>query len=414
MATFKYVARDANGNRVEKTIDAKSPQEAQAALKRQNLTVLSLEQEASTWSKIANFNLGGSKEPKPKVSSADLVIFTRQFATMVGAGLPIMECLDILAEQADDPGFKAALYKICNDVRSGTDLSSSLSRHQKIFSDIYINMIRAGEASGQLDVILVRLAEYLEASESLKRKIKSAMTYPVISLCMIFGITAFLFVFIIPKFEKIFKGMGVQLPLPTEIVLGISKFLTGGWGGLAILLGLVASIVGVVMFKRTPKGRYMWDAMMLNMPVFGPLFQKVAVSRFARTFSTLLRSGVAILGALDIVASTAGNAILEEAIGASREAIRNGETLAKPLSDSPVFPPMVVRMIQVGERSGALEVLLEKISEFYDEQVDATVDSLTSLIEPIMIGVMGSVVGSIVLSVFLPIFKMQQALGKHK
>ncbi|MBN2714132.1 MAG: type II secretion system F family protein [Planctomycetes bacterium] len=406
MATFKYVARDAVGNRVEDKIDATDQASASSALKRLNLTVLSISPEKGG---LFSMQLGGSKDPKPRVSGVDLVVFTRQFSTMIGAGLPVMECLDILAEQADDPGFKACLYKVCNDVRSGNDLSQSLSRHPRVFSDIYVNMIKAGEASGQLDTILSRLAEYMESTESLKRKIKSAMTYPVISLCMIFGITGFLLVFIIPKFQKIFENMGVELPLPTVIVLKISWVLTNSW--YYIIAGLVATIVGIIQFKKTTNGRYVWDSLMLKMPVFGGLFQKVAISRFARTFATLLRSGVAILGALDIVSQTAGNAVLEEAVSASREAIRQGETLAKPLADSPIFPPMVVRMIQVGERSGALETLLEKISEFYDDQVDATVEALTSLIEPLMIGLMGAIVGTIVLSVFLPIFKMQQAIG---
>lgn len=408
MATFAYVARDVNGNRIEDKITADNEESASAALRRMNLTVLSMTAEKSG---LFSMSIGGSKrDPKPRVKGADLVIFTRQFATMIGAGLPVMECLDILAEQADDPGFKAALYKICSDVRSGTDLSQALGRHPRVFTDIYVNMIRAGEASGQLDTILVRLAEYMEASESLKRKIKSAMTYPIISLTMIFGITGFLLIFIIPKFQKIFMDLGVELPLPTRIVLGISAALTQSWYWL--ILGMVLTFVGITQFKRTPKGRYVWDSLMLKMPIFGGLYQKVAISRFARTFATLLRSGVAILGALDIVSSTAGNAVLEEAVDGSREAIRQGETLAKPLANCPIFPPMVVRMIQVGERSGALETLLEKISEFYDEQVDATVEALTSLIEPLMIGMMGAIVGGIVLSVFLPIFKMQQAIGR--
>lgn len=407
MPQFKVIARDANNNRVEKTISAESKEMAMLTLQRQGLTVMSLEREGGFWAKLTE-----KPPPKPRVKGEDLVIFTRQFATMVGAGLPVMECLDILADQADDPGFKNCLYKICNDVRTGNDLSTSIGRHPKIFSNIYVNMLRAGEASGQLDTILVRLAEYMEKSESLKRKIKSAMTYPAISLIMIFGITAFLLIFIIPKFKKIFEDMGVDLPLPTRITLGISAFLTDSWYILILAIGAV--ITAFVLIKRTKKGAYWIDYVSLKLPIFGDLLQKVAVSRFSRTFATLLRSGVAILSALEIVASTAGNAVLEEAIDASRESIRNGDTLAKPLSDTWIFPPMVVRMIQVGERSGSLEVLLEKISEFYDEQVDATVESLTSLIEPLMIGIMGFIVGGIVLSVFMPIFKMQQALGKKK
>jgi len=378
-------------------------------LKSQSLTILSLDlNKKGIGGFLASFNQ--PRTPTPRVKSQDLVIFTRQFATMIGAGLAVMECLDILAEQADDPGFKACLYKICNDVRSGTDLSAALGRHPKIFVDIYVNMIRAGEASGQLDTILTRLAGFLEASESLKRKIKSAMTYPIISLTMVIGISIFLLVFIIPKFESIFSTMGVELPLPTKITLATSAFMQQAWYVIVLVMGAIP--VAYKLIGRTKKGRYMLDAAFLKLPVFGDLFQKVAVSRFARTFATLLRSGVAILGALEIVSSTAGNAVLQEAVDASRESIRQGEPLAKPLADTTIFPPMVVRMIQVGERSGALEVLLEKISDFYDEQVDATVESLTSLIEPLMIGIMGLLVGGIVLSIFLPIFKMQQAVGK--
>lgn len=409
MPNFKYVARDTNGNRREGTVSADNRAAAQTQLKSQGMTILSIEVDTKG---VGGFLAGLSqpKTPKPRVKSQDLVIFTRQFSTMIGAGLAVMECLDILAEQADDPGFKACLYKICNDVRSGTDLSSALGRHPRIFTDIYVNMIRAGEASGQLDTILGRLAGFLEASESLKRKIKSAMTYPVISIVMVLGITIFLLVFIIPKFADIFSTMGVELPLPTRITLATSDFMTKCWWG--IPLGIGGMVVAFKLISRTPKGRYFLDSMFLKMPVFGDLFQKVAISRFSRTFATLLRSGVAILGALEIVSKTAGNAVLREAVEASRESIRQGEPLAKPLADTTIFPPMVVRMIQVGERSGSLEVLLEKISDFYDEQVDATVEALTSLIEPLMIGFMGLLVGGIVLSVFLPIFKMQEAVGK--
>jgi type IV pilus assembly protein PilC len=272
-------------------------------------------------------------------------------------------------------------------------------------------MIKAGEASGQLDTILVRLAEYLESTEKLKREIRSAMTYPVVSLVMIFGITIFLLVFIIPKFKDIFKIMGGTLPLPTRLVLAISQVMTVYWAQALIV------IAGVVLllkwYKSTDSGGYNIDSLLLRAPVFGQLIQKVALSRFSKTFATLLRSGVSILNALEIVAATAGNRVVEQAVNNARESIRQGENLAKPLSESAVFPPMVVRMIAIGEKSGALEQLLEKISEFYDQQVEATVESLTSLIEPLMIGIMGVIVGGIVLAVFLPIFKMQEMMRKH-
>lgn len=409
MAKFKYTAVDKTGKKIKDTVSAESEEAARIALRRLNLQVTSIEKDGGFLSMSIGGG-GGGKAPKARVSSQDMVIFTRQFATMISAGIPVMECLEILSEQADDPGFKALLNTVCADVRSGSDLSQAMGKHPKVFPDIYVNMIRAGEASGQIDTILVRLAEYQEATEALKREIKSAMTYPCISIIMILGITTFLLVFIIPKFEKIFQQMGVPLPKPTVIVLGISKFMTQSW---YIIIGvLVVLIVGIIQFKKTEQGRILWDKLMLKLPIFGNLFQKVAISRFARTFSTLLRSGVPILGALEIVSQTSGNTVLSMAIDASRESIRQGDNLAKPLASCPIFPPMVVRMIQVGERSGALEVLLEKISEFYDQQVSAMVDALTSLIEPLMIGIMGFMVGGIVLSVFLPIFEMQKSIGK--
>ena len=418
MPKFKYVARDASGKRIAQTVDAASRDEVLENLRKENLSVLSLaeeggaaapaprpgaaQQKKSLWS----IQLGSA----PRVTGEMMVIFTRQFATMIGAGIPVLECLNILQEQAEDPGFNRALTQIVEDVRGGSDLSQALTKHPRCFERIYVNMIKAGEASGQLDTILVRLAEYMESSEKLKREIKGAMTYPVVSLVMILGITIFLLVFIIPKFQDIFKIMGGTLPLPTRIVLGISRIMTVYYA--QTLFVLVGGFLLIKWYKSTNSGGYNWDRMMLKAPVFGQLIQKVALSRFSKTFSTLLRSGVSILNALEIVASTAGNRVVEEAVNNARESIRQGENLAKPLHESPVFPPMVVRMIEIGEKSGALEQLLEKISEFYDQQVEATVESLTALIEPIMIGIMGIVVGGIVLAVFLPIFKMQEMMRK--
>lgn len=405
MPKFKYVAKDASGKQVSKTMEAKNESDVKAQLRSQSLQVISVteEKKSSMW----NLQLGTAK---PRIGGEGLVIFTRQFSTMISAGIPVLECLDILEEQAEDPGFKKVVQMIVEDVRSGFDLSAAIGKHHIVFDRIYINMIKAGEASGQLDTILGRLADYMEATEQLKREIKGAMTYPVVSLVMILGITIFLLVFIIPKFASIFDALGVELPLPTKIVMGLSAALTDYLFPLAMIaIGLVLILQ---WWKSTDSGGYLWDRMMLKAPVFGELFQKIALSRFAKTFATLLRSGVPILGALDIVSATAGNRVVEEAVENAKESIRAGDNLAKPLSDSPVFPPMVVRMIAIGEKSGALEQLLEKISEFYDQQVEAMVESLTSLIEPLMIGVMGLIVGGIVLSVFLPIFKIQEALRK--
>ncbi|MGD0092550.1 MAG: type II secretion system F family protein [Planctomycetota bacterium] len=420
MPKFKYVARDAAGKRIAQTVEAASKEEVQANLSKQSLAVLSVTEEggaaapaggrpgaAQAKKSIWNMQLGSGA---PRVTGEMLVIFTRQFSTMIGAGIPVLECLNILQEQADDPGFNRALAQIVEDVRGGSDLSQALGKHPKCFERIYVNMIKAGEASGQLDTILMRLAEYLESSEKLKREIKGAMTYPVVSLVLIFSITIFLLVYIIPQFKMIFTALGGTLPLPTRIVLGASRILTEYYG--QTLIFVAGAFMLIKWYKSTESGGYNWDRMMLRAPVFGQLFQKVAISRFAKTFSTLLRSGVSILNALEIVASTAGNRVVEAAVNNARESIRQGENLAKPLHESPVFPPMVVRMIEIGEKSGALEQLLEKISEFYDQQVEATVESLTALIEPLMIGVMGIVVGGMVIAIFIPIIRMPEMLRK--
>ncbi|MCC8190538.1 MAG: type II secretion system F family protein [Planctomycetes bacterium] len=398
MPKFRYVARDAMGNKVEDELTAKSHAAAMAQLKRNRLNVLTLSEAKK------GFALSLTK-PKPRVKAADLVIFTRQFSTMVEAGLPVVEILDILLEQTDDPGFKSVVSEVRSEVRGGSDLSSALAKWPKCFSPIYINLIKAGEASGDLDVILKRLAVYLEKNASLKRKIISAMTYPVASLGLIILITVGLLVFIVPQFVEIFDGIGAELPLPTRMVMAISDTLMERW--YAVLAAIIGFFVFLWMVNKNPRGRYIIDSLKLKSPVFGELFQKVALSRFARTFSTMLRSGVPMLGSLEIVSATAGNGVVEEAVTASREAVRQGESLAAPLSESPVFPPMVVRMISVGERTGALETLLEKVADFYDEQVDAAVESLTSVIEPVMIGLMGVVVGFIVIALFLPILELQ-------
>ncbi len=404
MPTFKYIARDDSGKQIVNTVNMKSRDEVMVHIRRQGLQLIELEKTKS-FLDVLN-NIGG----KPSVKLEEMVVFTRQLSTMISAGIPLLEALDILQQQQPNKGFANALSDIVDRVRSGSDFSAALAQHPHIFVKIYVSMIKAGEASGQLDVILTRLAEYQEATARLIREIKSAMTYPVISLTLIFGITAFLMVGIIPQFQEIFKSMAIELPVPTQILLAISNFMVEQ--GLLILLGIVCIIVGIIMYTKTPTGGWQADWLKLKAPVFGDLFQKVAVSRFARTFSTLIRSGVPILGALEIVGATSGNHIMEDAVQEAMKSVKEGESLAEPLSKFWVFPVMVTRMIAIGERAGALEGLLEKISEFYDEQVSATVETLTSLIEPIMIGIMGALVGSIVLAVFLPIFKLQEQLGK--
>ncbi|MHC4253105.1 MAG: type II secretion system F family protein [Planctomycetota bacterium] len=422
MPRFKVLARDISGNKVQQSVEAVNQAEARAQLRSRNLTILSVVEEAVRGAPreaqqrqqgTIRYRLIGGP-PHPRIKSKDLVVFTRQFATMVSAGIPLLECLDILTEQASDPGFKLILSRIVEDVRAGVDLSTSMMKHPKVFTNIYVNMIRAGEAAGQLDEILLRLAEYQESSEKLKSQIKSAMTYPVVSICLVLGITIVLLVWVIPRFEAIFENLSPQgkdgLPGVTKFVLALSAGFRNHW---YIIFGVAFGIFLVIRaIKKTEKGAYGWDLLKIKLPVFGPLSKKVALSRFARTFSTLIRSGVNILGALDIVAATAGNKVLESAVVASRESIRSGEPLAKPLGESPVFPPMVVRMVEIGEKAGRLEGLLEKISQFYDDEVSSTVEQLTALIEPLMIGIMGFLVGGIVLAVFLPILKLQGQLSR--
>ncbi|MCA8961905.1 MAG: type II secretion system F family protein [Planctomycetes bacterium] len=417
MRQYKYKTKNSQGKLVSGAIDAESENEAVSELRRRGLTIISLAQSrggssgSSGGSSFFSMSVGGAKGKARgrRVKSGDLVVITRQLATMVSAGIPLVEGIEIIEEQASNPTLRDALGEVVSDVRSGKDLSQALSRHPKIFSDIYINMIKAGEASGQLDTVLDRLADYQEDAEKLKSEIKSAMTYPVVSLVMVTGITLFLLVFIIPKFKEMFSSMGVELPWITSALLVTSDFLRENM--LIWASAVVAIIVGIVMYFRTPKGLVTKDWLILKLPVFGSLFSKVAISRFSRTFSTLIRSGVPILGALEIVSQTCGNRIFSDGIDSASRSVRDGETLGEPLAKTGIFPPMVTRMISIGERSGALESLLEKISEFYDQQVSATVKALTSLIEPLMIGVMGFLVGGMVMAIFLPIFKMIGSMG---
>lgn len=400
MSTFKYKAKDSSGKTITGTVEAASQLEATENVRRKNLQLMD----------VAEVREGGKMRgfaaPRPK--KGELELFTRQLATMVSAGIPLLESLEILCEQAESKALKGALASVIGEIRSGSDLSQAMSRYPKIFSSIYVSMVRAGEASGQLDEILGRLADYLEASARLRREIKAAMTYPVVSMVLVFAITGFLMIVIVPKFKEIFDGLGVELPGITQTVMNTSLWMKSNV--MMTLAGMAGLWAMFSFWKRTPRGRRIWDRAVLTMPVFGPLFRKVALSRFSRTFSTMIKSGVPILGSLEIVAETAGNTVIHSAVSNAMDSVRQGDTLAGPLSKEPVFPPMVVRMIGIGERSGALEALLGKISEFYDQQVEAEVKGLTSLIEPLLIAVMGVLVGGIVMAVFLPIMKLQEAL----
>lgn len=414
--TFSYTAKDSSGKTVSGSVKAPTEAEAVSELRRKNLVPVSVKSGGGGGS-FLSLSVGGKKDKtanwrkaKPKAGLQEIVLFTRQLATMLSAGIPMLEALEILAEQAETPGFKRGLMGVVDEVRSGGDLSVACSRYPKCFSDIYVSMIKAGEVSGQIDTILERLAEYVEAAQHLKQEIKSAMTYPVVSLVLVIGIAGFLMIGIVPQFKPVFESLDVELPGLTVAVMDVAFFLKAYW--YLIIAGAVAAGFGIGAWKKTEKGAYAFDAMMLRVPVFGPLFKKVALARFARTFATLVKSGVPILASLEIVSETAGNRVLTAVIDKAKYNVQQGDTLSEPLSQSPIFPPMVTKMISIGERSGSLETLLEKIASFYDEQVSAEVNSLTSLIEPIMIAIMGFLVGGIVLAVFLPIFKLQASLAK--
>jgi type IV pilus assembly protein PilC len=405
---FKYAAKSPQGEHVEGTISATNKAEALAELRSKNLILLRLDQAGGVGRAGGRWSFG-KRKPTIKAGKGELVIFTRQLATMVGAGLSLLESLEVLGQQAESPGMKAACESMVADLRGGSDLSQAMERCPRVFSHLYANMVKAGEVSGQMDVILERLADYQEQSEALSREIRSAMTYPVISMILVLGITAFLMVGVVPTFKEVFESMDAELPAITAFVLELSRILRENAG--VILLSLIALSGSLVMITRTNKGAYHWDRLRLKVPVFGTLTKKVCLARFSRTFSTLIRSGVPIMSTLDIVGHTAGNRVVSRAVMKARESVRNGNLLSEPLASEPVFPPMVVRMIAIGERTGALEALLEKIAEFYDAQVKAQVKALTSLIEPILISVMGLVVGTVVLSIFIPILDMAGKAG---
>lgn len=407
LVKFNYTARDNSGREMKGIIEGENEADATGKLRQRQLTIVSMQKVGGG----LNMNLSFGGKAARSCKTSELCLFTRQLATMIGAGIPLLESFEILADQTRDSnkGFGDGLQDCADMVRGGTEMSEAMGKFRGMFPEIYVNMIKAGEASGQLDIILNRLADFLEASESLKREIKSAMTYPIISLLMIFGITGYLMVGVLPKFKTMFTSLGAELPGITLLVMGTSDWLTNNI--VTVFVIIAVTIVAYIMtMKASRPARKIRDTIFLKLPVFGPLFQKVAVSRFARTFGTLLSSGVPLLGALEIVATTAGNLVIEDVLMETREVVRRGESITTHLQTSWVFPRMVVKMIGIGEKSGALENLLGKIADFYDEQVHATTKTLTSLIEPIMLLVMGTVVGTIIIAIFMPILGLQSKL----
>ncbi len=341
---------------------------------------------------------------QPKVKTKDIVIFTRQFATMIDAGLPLVQCLEILASQQENRTFKKILLSVKNSVEGGSTFADALKGHPKVFDDLFVNLIHAGETGGILDTILRRLAGFLEKAEALRRKVKGAMVYPAVVVTIAIAVVVVLLVFVIPVFKEMFEGSGQKLPGPTLLVMAMSDFIQKYAIHLLVILGII--IFAFRKFYHTEKGRLIFDRTALRMPVFGMLIRKVAVARFCATLGTMISSGVPILDALEITARTAGNTVIERAIMNTRTAIAEGRTIAEPLMETGVFPGMVVRMIAVGEATGALDAMLAKISEFYDEEVDAAVEALTQLLEPIMIVFLGGVCGGMVIAMYLPVFSM--------
>ncbi len=346
---------------------------------------------------------------RKKISTKSIVVFTRMFATMINAGLPMVQCLNILAAQQENPAFAKVITWVKGDVESGLSLSEGLKKHPKIFDQLYTNLVDAGEAGGILDVILSRLSSYIEKAEKLKKKIKGAMVYPAVVTGVAVVVTMVILIFVIPIFEKMFSEVGQALPVPTQFVIALSRFVSKN------IIFMILGAVGLVFLLRrlyaTEKGKYFIDDLMLKLPIFGILLRKAAVAKFTRTFGTMVSSGVPILEALEIVAKSAGNKVVEKAIYKARESISQGKSISEPLAESGVFPPMVTQMIGVGEASGELDTMLNKIADFYDDEVDAAVTTLTSMMEPIMMVVLGGVVGGLVVAMYLPIFKMGEAIG---
>lgn len=346
---------------------------------------------------------------QPKVTEDDIIVFARQFSTMIDAGLPIIQCLEILFNQQENATFKKVIKEIKGDVEGGQTFASALKKHPKLFDSLFVNMVAAGEAGGILDIILRRLSNYMEKMMKLKRQVKGAMTYPIVTIVIALVVVAVILVFVIPSFTEMFSNFNAALPLPTQIVINMSDFVRGNIH--LILGGLIIAAIAYKQFGRTVKGRKALDRTFLKIPVFGILIRKVAVSKFTRTMGTMLNSGVAILDALDIVAKTAGNVVIEESIYEVRAGISEGRTMADPLVESGIFPSMVCSMIAVGESTGALDTMLEKIADFYDDEVDQAVENLTALIEPFMLVFLGTVIGGLVIAMYLPIFKLASVVG---
>ncbi len=394
MAVFTYQGRSAAGLQSGE-IEAADRTAAVGELRKRAILVTKIGEKTAPRMAI---RLAG------KVKDKEMAVFTRQFSTMIDAGLPLVQCLNILAEQSESKTLRGVTGTVARNVESGSTLADALRKHPRTFDDLFTNLVEVGEAGGILDVVLQRLATYIEKAAALKRKVKAAMVYPAAIISVAVLVVIFMLTFVIPTFATMFKDLGAELPLPTRVVLWLSNFVRSYI--LILIAGLIGCILALRSYYRTENGRSTIDALLLKLPIFGALIRKVAVARFTRTLGTLVQSGVPILDGLRITARTAGNKVVEKAVLQCRAAVTEGKTLADPLRASGVFPPMVTQMISVGEQTGALDAMLGKIAEFYDDEVDTAVGTLTSLLEPIMIVILGIMVGGLVVAMYLPIFKM--------
>lgn len=395
MPTFEYTARTATGEERIGTIDLPSKEEVAAHLRRQKMAVVRVREKKKA-------------KRSGKVPTRDVVIFTRQFATMINAGLPLVQALDILSKQTENKILAGVTKEVVYDVESGNTLADALAKHPRTFAELFVNMVAAGEAGGILDTILLRLSVFLEKNDAIVRKVKGAMIYPSVIFSVAGVAVVVLLLFVIPVFQQMFAAVDMLLPLPTRIVIAMSEILQGWWWALGA--GGVGLVFGIKAWYRTPGGQLILDKVLLNLPVLGDMLRKSAVSRFTRTLGTLISAGVSILDGLEITAKTAGNRVIHDAVMDSRGSIAGGDTIAGPLARSAVFPPMVTSMIAVGEATGGLDEMLTKIADFYDDEVDTAVSALLSVMEPIMIVVLGTVVGGMIVAMYLPIFDMMNAV----
>ncbi len=409
MAEFFYEALDKGGKQVRGVIEAANEDVIIEKLRGMGYYPLKVSQNKKSAADLDLFAMPGIRLIAHRIRTKHVTTFTRQLATLIDAGLPIVRSLNILTEQTESVIFKDKIQKIARDIEGGSSLSEALAKHPRVFDNLYVNMVRAGEIGGVLEAVLNKIAQFLEKREALKGKIKSAMMYPVVVSVLAILIVGFILIFIMPEFVNIFQQLGAELPALTQFLVDASLVITS-WQAIFVVLGIAALVVIFRLIVSTREGKHVWDQILLKLPVFGSLFRKVAIARFASTLATLVTSGVPILQALDIVRDTSGNEVVARAMDKVYQSVKDGETIHEPLKQCPVFPPLVVHMVAVGEETGAIDQMLNKVSEAYEREVDDTVEALTSILEPVLIVGLGAIVGVIVVALYLPLFSIPNAI----